>query len=240
MGDEHKPEQAEGAIPLEPESPAPGEPRIDGGSLLDDFDEDADFERDPEVDRALGLPVADATRPESHSTPRPKPKQVPEHDLFAAHPDRWVVRSTMPGLQLCLIIAAGLLLATLLMIGVQGGPHPWLRGAMAVYSTIFHTATGVLAALILCVLVERGFNHPELVAARMLVASAVFHLGLTLQVPIPGRVDEYLLAAGLYGLMVWSLFRLPRQETGLLCAAHLSLWVLVQIGYSLELALAAD
>ena len=50
-----------GPIPIEPE---PGKGRLDEPGLLEDFDEDADFDKDPELERAVtgGLPPAPPAR----------------------------------------------------------------------------------------------------------------------------------------------------------------------------------
>lgn len=208
------------AVPkARPASPVPGEPRpkIDKPGLLDDFDEDADFTLDPEVDKALGKPTLAQAR-------------AKEAEAAAADPARWLIQPGFPQFRSAAIIAAVLGITATVLSGVQAQYTGIWEAVYALYQILLHTGTGLLACLIAARLSERGFNQPELAAARIAIAVSTFYLLRTARFPIPGPIEEILLAAAGYLGALFLVFRLPRFETGILAGAHGGIWLLTQIG----------
>ena len=233
----------EGMIPLEPEQPprpearpippgggssmgsarparagslAPGA-KIEAGGLLDDFDEDADFSEPP----------SPANRPApSGSAPRVDPASAWEPIVTDAS------SGAVLGSPKAVGIAGGvLLLAAVVVTAIStASGRPLVPPLITLYEGVVHTGTGVVAVLIAARFAERRVNRVELVAARMLVVVSLFLAIKNSSIPIPGRVEEHLLAAGAYYLGVMGLFRLPRFETGLIAGTHFCLWVLMLIG----------
>lgn len=212
---------------IEPPRSPRGEPtpRIDAEGLLEGFDEDADFERDPEVERALG-----GDRPTPHAA-------APLGEHRRAHPDRWLVNSGWPSTGTSLIAGLVLNIGATLAAGLIAGERWGLAMLATFFACWIHAGTGVLAALTAAAFSERGLNHPERVMARMLVASSGFHLVMLLRLPTPTHLVEFLLAAGTYVILVVGQFRLPRYETSLLLISHFGLWAVVEMGVSVRAAM---
>jgi len=108
--------------------------------------------------------------------------------------------------------------------------RPWIPPLITLYEGVVHTGTGVVGALVAARFAERRVNRVDLIAARMLVLVAIFLMVKNTNIPIPGRIEEPLLAAGVYYLGLLLVFRLPRFETGLIGGAHFCLWVLSMLG----------
>lgn len=197
-----------------PGSAAPAA-KIDAPGLLNDFDEDADFS-DP-----------GPAKPAARGTPGPA-------DPGAAWPPIVTDASVIPlvGNPKVLGIAGGLLLlGAVIVTGITTtSGRALIPPLITLYEGIVHTGTGVVAVLVASRFAERRVNRVELIAARMLVIVSAFLIVSNLNIPIPGRIDEFLLGAGAYYLALMLLFRLPRFETGLIGGIHFCLWVLMKIG----------
>lgn len=100
------------------------------------------------------------------------------------------------------------------------------------YEVLLHTASGVLALFIVSKVVEQRFGNPELAAARMMVAFALFQLFMAMHIPVQvvGGVLKSILGLGAYWVAVWWLFRKTPAVTLLIMAAHIALWAFVWIG----------
>jgi len=194
--------------------------KIDAESLLEGFDEDADFDRDPEVERALE--ASGATAPAG--TTRNKDK-TPEAEL--GDPARWIIRPGFPSLRLSLIVGGALTLTAVIVSIVYAPDHWWIHAIDTLYQTVLTTLLGLVAVLSSAYFSERGFNEPPLALGRMLVPVAGAMLAMAL--PLLYGLD-FLLGAGVYVLLVGVWFRLPRFEVGVLTMSHFGLWLLVQLG----------
>lgn len=211
-----------GPIPLAPEPERPKSVPFREG-LLDDFDEDADLVSDPEVEEAIG---------DGHKTPKVRPAdEKPRERLDFVLP-------MAGGWRLPAILGAVALVAALIFNGLN---TPFRPVALAVVKTLYealmHTGTGVAAVMVAALLTERRFSRFEEAAGRMFLAVAAFALVVNLNVPIPGRIDEFVLATVAYAGVVWSFFRLPVRETLILMACHFGLWLAVAAGGLLSGAL---
>jgi len=200
-------------------------PRIDAGGLLEGFDEDADFERDPEVERALGIEP-----PPAHAASR-------AGDHYRADPTKWMVQPGWPGTGMSFWAGSVLCLVAAVMGGIAA-ERSLLVALSVVFACWIHTGTGVLGALAASIFSERGMNHPERIAARMFAASSAFHLVMLVELPIPTHAVEFGFAVGAYAGAVALQFRLPRHETALLMLSHFGLWAVVEMGVSVRAVLA--
>jgi len=199
----------------------PGEP--DRSGVLDGFDEDADFDRDPEVEAALGGVVAG---PEPESKPRER----------AA-----LVRSGLGGPRVLGGIGLVLLAAAAISSGIGAEAHPLARGVLTAYNTLLHAGTGVVALLVTATIVEKRLGAVELAAGRMFVAvgafAFVYRIGFlgSLDWAPPVTTPIYLLSGALvYLLLLVSTFRLSRYELGVTAGTHVLLWIIVWIGSMLS------
>lgn len=132
-------------------------------------------------------------------------------------------------------------LGALIFSGVNaGGVGVWVTVgtvALMLYNIALHTCTGVAAVAVAAKLSEQAFGRFELAAARMFLAVAMFHLVVSLRLPIhPGvaMALKWAAAMGVYYLAVMLLFRKDRAGTTLIALAHFVLWVLLQLGAELS------
>jgi hypothetical protein len=208
---------------------APGARLPTSGRLLDEFDEDADF-----------------SDPGPATPPKPAGKLPPLEEPASDWPPIVTDASVVPFLgsvrALSILGGAMLLLAVIITAIATTSARPLIPPLITLYEGVVHTGTGVVAVLIAARFAERRVNRVELIAARMLVLVSLFLALKNTNIPIPGRVEEHVVAAGMYYLGVWGLFRLPRFETGLIAGTHFCLWVLMLIGalmYQVDTAPAA-
>ncbi len=220
-----KPE-AESAIPKA--RPAAPRPKLDAPGLLDDFDEDADLESDPEVDEQLIAAGA-----------KKRPPKVRTAESFAGDPDRWFVQPGFPGLRWSCALAGIAAVGALVSKAATAEQKALLSTLLLLHELILHTLTGVLACIIASRFSERGLNQPETAAARIGVAVGAFYLIFGLNISIPTRIDEFLLATCAYVGAIALCFRLPRRETGILACCHFGFWIFVQVGNELVKSVAS-
>ncbi len=181
--------------------------RIDAPGLMDDLDEDADLERDPEVEARLkGKPAA-----------APEP---PDQPADFVRPGRGSPKTVAS-------MAVGVLLAAVVVAGVTAPKHQLWAALSAGYLTLLHTGTGVLALAIAAHLAERPMRNFALAAARMFLAVALFQTAFRLSLPIPSRSEEWLLGAALYLGTVAIFFRLPPAGFLIVAAVHGGLATLI-------------
>jgi len=209
-------------VPLPPPSkPAPPQGRIEAPALLADFEEDADFDKDPELDRiVMGKPVKE---------PEPE-KKTPVEDFV------------QPGLgppKVWAIVGVILLVAAMIATGMQpafSGLQRLLQILFVLYSTLLHTGTGVVAVFIAATLLSTRLGSFELAAARMFAAVGAFSLMLSLQMSLFGvlwldRIFVLLLASAAYVLLVASTFNLwKKHPLAYVVGSHFFLWLIVAIG----------
>ncbi|MCB9846663.1 MAG: hypothetical protein H6811_11845 [Phycisphaeraceae bacterium] len=168
------------------------------------------------------------------ATGKPLPKKSREAEAVLGDPARWFVQPGFPGLRVALIAGGVLALAALLAAVSLAREHHTAIAAATLYETLLHTGTGLVAVIAAAWLTQRGFNEPGLAAARILVPVGAFEFVSHLDIPIPSRIDEFVLAAAAYFGLLWGVFRLPKYETAVLAGSHFLLWLLIQIGTALN------
>ncbi len=216
-----------------PPSPPPGtheekgdrpKPRIEAETLLSGFDEDADFSQDPEVEAALA----------HGGRPRPGDRS---HEAELADPSRWLIRPGFPSARVCVITAAILTIGAVVFGVIHAPQRAWLAGVFALYETLLAGMLGLFALASAAYFSERRLNEVPLGLARVLVPTSCAMLILRLNIPIPTRSDEALLAGAAYYLLAILCFRLPRFETRILALSHFLLWLFVRIGIEIGSAM---
>jgi hypothetical protein len=220
--------------PLEPheedskkpfESPAERErrARIEAPGLLSDFEEDADFDRDPELERVVA-----------------GPKHVKEPDP----PEDEREAFTKPGFgeaRTWAVVGAVLLVSAMIATAINAPNRAVARVLLTLYNVLLHTGTGVVAAFVAAMLMERRLGTFELAAARMFTAVAAFSLLLNLHINLMGerfatmKLEELTLAALAYVLVIAVTFRLwAWQPLMYVIGAHFVLWLTVYVGMLLS------
>lgn len=185
--------------------------KIDAPGITDDFDEDADFDDVP------GLPKPAV----------PKAKE-PTPDGFVK--TGWGSAQTIAALGVVATIGAAVLAASL-------GTQPWIKSVvLSLYLTGLQTLAGVGAVVFAARMAEKTLGPLELAAARMLlaVAAARCFLPVAYNVPYTGRVLEGLSVIGMYVIVTFVLFRLPRQHWFVMAASHAALLIVLWLGSSIE------
>jgi hypothetical protein len=225
-------EQLTPELPKQPETPrvqtydvapAPSQPtppplpkgKIGDANLLHDFDDDADFDRDPAVEAATGRrPVVVTTEPLTPVEPFVKPG--------------------FGDVKTLLIVAGVLLLAACVISGINAKAGVLAVVALTLWQGVIHTLTGVAAISIASYFEERPIGAIDLAAARMAVVVSAFLAVARLNLPLPGIIDELLAAAGVYWFTLWILFRRDATSLFLAAAAHFVCWLAVYITISLS------
>lgn len=214
---------------------APAAPKgsLDRPGLLSDFDEDADFDKDPEVEQArksggraevpVGRPVQTGNARGAAASEAGVPG-APDSNEFGQ-------RIVTPGrgtLKTMLIVGGTLAGAAALAAGINAGAgrNPFLVGLSMVFDIALHTITGVGAVGLAAAMLGKLLRHTELAGARMLVATALFALGFQLDFQSWAHSLGILIATVLYFLSVWLLFKLKARETLVVAAFHFALWIL--------------
>ncbi|MCC6676848.1 MAG: hypothetical protein IT436_06870 [Phycisphaerales bacterium] len=200
---------------LAPEPPAPPppppapKPTISAPGLTEGFDEDADFETDPEVERALGK------RPDAARGAEAPPAVEP------------FIRVGLGDPQVIALIGAGVLLSAVIAAAITAPSLWWVHGMLAAYAGLLHAGTGVGALAIGARLAEKPLGPWELGAARMLLAVALFQL--VFHIPLPAQIWlGPVVAAAVYAGATMTLFRLPVQQWFTVAASHLGIWMVIE------------
>ena len=237
------PQEPYSIVPPTPESPpspppssatpASAEPRaksadlkakLNVAGLLEGFEEDADFDKDPELEAKItGKP-----RPSpGAAAPGPPPPEFVQPGF--GQPKHWA------------IVGAVLTVGAVAFAGVNAPNHTFPRILLTLYSTFINTGTGLVALYGAARLLESRFGNLELAAARMFTAVSVFMLLMNLKLTPFGanlnglnRALTMLVAMAGYVLAVATTFRLwDRQKLGFVVGFHALLWMLVQVGIEL-------
>ena len=212
--------------PSQPPAPGASGARIAADPLLASFPTDADFNTDPELERAVAGPPK-AGEPVKVAVELP---EIVKPGLGDAKV--WGIVGA--------VLTAATVIAIMVLVPATNGPTVTarlLRACLAVYDIALHAGTGVAAMYIAAFLTERRVTRVELVAARLLTAVAAFALVVHLRVPVEGdyvRTGIYfLLGVAAYIGLVAVLFRLPWRSFQYLVGAHFTLWLVIQLGMSL-------
>jgi hypothetical protein len=197
--------------------------RIDAPGVLSDFDEDADFDHDPEVEAQL-----------ASADPKARRKAARDREADLADPTKWWTQPGFPGFRAGVVMAGCFAIAGTVLAGVNASDAAIWRSLFMLYQIVLHVGTGMLAVLLAAVMSARRINEPMLAAARVAVAVGAFHMGYALNITLlPGKFEELVVGAMGYVLVLLLMFRLPRYELGVMAIAHASFWVLVEIGWVL-------
>ena len=190
--------------------------KVGDAGLLDDFDEDADFSTDPEVDRATGK--ATASKPAAAATQETGPTFVRPSGRLDAQ---------------SIAIAAGVLTISAVIAAALTAPARARQGfpdaVLTLYLTMLHTATGVGALLLAAALRGERMGDVVLATARMGVAVAAFQLIFHLDIPVAGRTDETLMAMLAYAGLLMIQFRFDRERLVLVAGVHAAQWLAVYL-----------
>lgn len=195
--------------PAAPPAPDPPKPSLGKEGLLEDFDEDADFDRDPEVEQAL--------------KGRPREKAQPEEE----QPARPIFVTEGRGEPEVIGGVGGLVAILALIVAAATAPADRLAaGFDNLFFTLVHTVMGISAVAAGAHLQGCALGRWSLTFARVLLAVAVFqvvngvHIGAF---PVASRFLLVPLAAGAYLITMYALFRWPRQRLFVVAAVHLLL-----------------
>jgi hypothetical protein len=233
------PDEGQEGYPLEPHEgdhlkpgEKPGDPapraKIEAPGLLSDFDEDADFDRDPELDRVIAGPAA--SRVES------QPADTREEFIRPGFGDArmWTIAGVV------------LLVAAMIATAINAPNRSVARVLLTLYSVLLHTGTGVVALFLTALGTDRRLGNFELAASRMFVAVAAFALILNLHLNLFGegyerwKVEELVLAAMAYVLIVSTAFGLWNARLlAYVVGSHFVLWLTVYVGMQLAAHIAA-
>jgi hypothetical protein len=245
---------AKDPYPIEPEggaAPPPGgsasppagspaddkpKPKIAAPGLLDDFEEDADFTEDPELDLAVGRkPKVMTGAPAAGATAAGEP--APEFVKPGwGEPKHWAIVGGV------LLVAAVIATGVTAPVGIGAGQVA-VRILLTIYSTLVSAGTGVVALFIAARLLEKRFGSVELGAARMFTAVSAFVLVQSLNL----RLTPYewmnngitlILATGVYLLVIAATFQLwDRITLAYVAGSHMLLWLVMVVGMALSSAL---
>jgi hypothetical protein len=221
------------------DEPKPGDPgapplkaRIEKPGLIEGFEEDADFTKDPELDRVvLGEPSRPAVitaAPAALKDEFVKPAWPWEDKFWAA-------------------VGALLLIAAMIASGINvlhaaekavTAPQRILNVLLTLYNTLLHTGTGLAAVFATAMLLGQRVGRIETAAARMFAAVAAFEFLYNLKFTITtGKTEEAVLAAAAYLAVVATSFRLFKRDPFLyLIGLHFAIWLVVQVGMLLAAA----
>lgn len=222
-------------------TPADAEPRaksadlkakLNLSGLLESFEEDADFDKDPELEAKI------TGRPRSSLASPPAPDAPVRPEFITpglGQPKHWA----MVGLVVTIVAVVA--------AGVNAPNHTVPRILLALYSTFVHTGTGLVALYASARLLEHRFGNLELGAARMFTSVAAFMLLMNLKLsPFSENYDALnrgltvLVAMAGYAITVASTFRFwDKQKLGFVVGIHALLWMLVQVGMELAAVVGA-
>lgn len=190
--------------------------KVERPGVLEGFDEDADFDFDPEVQRAQGQRPPTAAR-SSPSLAQP----VVAIPMMMVTPGRGELKPVA-------IVGGVIALVAAVAAGFTAAPgsNRFLIALSALFDVALHTVTGVGAVGIAAALLGKVLRNTELAAARMLVATALFAFGFQLDFNSPGHTLGLGIAAGSYFLAVWFLFKLKAEQAFIIGACHFAMWIL--------------
>jgi hypothetical protein len=193
--------------------------KIEAPGLLSDFEEDADFDRDPELERVIAGPPREVEPVERRDT-REEFIKPGFGDAKA-----WAIAGVV------------LLVAAMIATGINAPSRSVARVLLALYNVLLHTGTGVVALFVAAVLSERRLGSFELAASRMFTAVAAFMLIFSLHLNLFGegyedwKVEELALALLAYGLIVSTSFGLWNwRPLVYVIGSHFVLWLTVYVG----------
>lgn len=217
---------------LAPEPPRTPPAKVGEESVLAGFDEDADFEKDPEVELATkGTPL------------KKKPAKGPPREIAPgafAGPDEEAPVDTeamsRPGKIHAkhLAIAAGVgVIAAAVLAAVFADSKPFANAVATAYMTLLVSLLGLAGVAMAAALLSKPIGAIDHAASRMFFATALASFILHIKLNTPGRVLEITLAVAAYYLVVWGLFRLKPMHALAVSCCHATLGLLMYVGMAL-------
>src|SRR5262245_15306402 len=179
-------------IPLPPPATEPGKGKIEAPKLLEGFEEDADFDKDPELERAITGKTGKDEKKEGEADAPTK------EDLIK------------PGLgnsNVWGIVGCAMLLGALIATGTSGSGPRFARMMLMLYDTLLHTGTGVVALYCAATLLGKRVGNLELAAARMFAAVSAFSLMFSMHMTVFNvqwldKTLDLIVASAVYVLLV--------------------------------------
>src|SRR5262245_17275487 len=217
--------------PVPPPASAGPKPKIEAPGLLDDFEEDADFSADPELDLAVGRKPTVVT-----SVGAPAPEVPPFVKPGLGEARHWAIVGAV------LLVAAMIATAVTAVPGTGAG-QIGLRILLTVYSTLVSAGTGVVAVYIAARLLEQPLGNVELAAARMFTAVSAFVLVQSLSLRLTGvdwidNTINLVLATAAYLGTIAATFRIwDRIALAYIAGSHMLLWLVMLVGMALSAAI---
>ena len=150
-----------------------------------------------------------------------------------------LIRPGFPGFRTLLVLGGILTLTAVGLSGYEAKTHAVARSLSTLYDIGVHTGTGIVALLIAAIFTERRFNDARVGASRMFFMVALLYAIVSIDIPIPTTLDQWILGLLAYALALLALFRLPHRDLGIIGLAHFGLWLIVKLGASLEAYIAS-
>ncbi len=220
------------------DNPAPKPaPKIEQPSVLEGFDEDTDFDKDPALKAAQATQAASKspkmpTNMHGMSNPLSMPDLDEDEDVVAPSTDPLIKPNWLP---LKGVATAGAVCA------VAAAMFKWYHAPelgsglpmalLTLYFCALHAVTGMVALIILSLLLRRPSGEYRLGAARILVAVGLFMFLADLGLPWG---LSFIPAAAGYMISVMVLFRMRPNVAVQLAGIHGGLFMVVQLGFLLQ------
>lgn len=223
-----EPEPDEGDQPQAPREGRRGRRagRIEEPGLLEDFDEDADFTSDPEVEAA----VAAGARPPHAETPRAPAAPPPQGPRM--------VREG-PVADKVWLVAAGIAVLVAITMALIWQEHAKAAHVgLAIYGAAVNTGLGLASIYLAARLLDRRLGDFERALAPVAFAACLAQVARQIPIPLVGTVDnqieELTLAAAVYALALWALFRWEARTLGVVLGLHFLVWLVIVTGAQLQ------
>jgi hypothetical protein len=176
---------------------------------------------------------------ERYASPGAAPKPGATSDQAESAEAAVLVRPGFPGYRTLLVLGGILTLTAVGLSGYEAKTHTVARSLSTLYDIAVHTGTGIVAMLIATIFTERRFNDAKLAASRMFFMVALLYAIVSVNIPIPTTLDQWILGLLAYALAMLALFRLPQRDLGIIGLTHFGLWLIVKLGASLEAFIAS-
>lgn len=200
----------------------PGKGKIDAPKLLDGFEEDADFDKDPELDRII------TGKDKNPKTAQPSSTQTEDF-----------VKPGLGNAKVWMVVGTVLLVTALIATGFNADQPRFARVMVLLYNTLLHSGTGVVALFIAATLLKMKLGSFELAASRMFAAVSAFAVMIAFRLSLFNiqwldTILVLILATAAYGLLVCTLFGLWKKEPlAYVVGSHFFLWLIVAVGTEL-------